>query len=269
MWIGCGRFACIEFPWRTEDAPNVRVGLEQREEHRNALNNACLDLGTKVFPVFPVPVIDTLPAFPLGRLIRFADVNARFNRGLFYQRAFQGFAPGSDIFICAPVQFKAERSQQFGVLPVRLGTDANIGNMAETRADLNEHRLQLPGADNGAKDVHHCHVSVADAMKDDDVADKVGVGLLPKRLFAFAPDRGDDRSDIECLGVGVQRVIQRVVPHWTVERHFNVIVSPAKRLKNLFELAAKIALYLQNDAGKFSRRRPPRGMQRVAAWPAK
>ena len=125
--------------------------------------------------------------------------------------------------------------------------------MAETRADLNEHRLQLPGADNGAKDVHHCHVSVADTMKDDDVADKVSVGLLPKRLFAFAPDGGDDRSDIECLGVGVQRVIQGVVPHWTVERHFNVIVSPAKRLKNLFELAAKIALYLQNDAGKFSR----------------
>ncbi len=60
--------------------------------------------------------------------------------------------------------------------PVRLGTDANIGNMTEPRADFNEHLLQCPGADDGTKDVEHGDVPVTDAVQHNHVPDKVGVG---------------------------------------------------------------------------------------------
>ena len=54
-------------------------------------------------------------------------------------------------------------------------------------------------------------------MQQDHVPHKVGVGLLPERFLAPAPYRSDDGGDIERLGIGIERVVERVVTDIAIE----------------------------------------------------
>lgn len=67
-------------------------------------------------------------------------------------------------------------------------------------------------------------------MEHDDVPDKVGVGLLPERFFAFAPDGDDDGGYIERLRVSIGIAVERVVANVTIKRHIDIFntVVPVK-----------------------------------------
>ena len=60
-------------------------------------------------------------------------------------------------------------------------------------------------------DVKERDVVVSDFVKQDDELHEVGVGLLPEGFFAFAEEIIEQRSDVECEGIGVEVVVQRVV----------------------------------------------------------
>ncbi len=80
-------------------------------------------------------------------------------------------------------------------------------------------------ADDGAEDVEHGHVPVADPMQHDDVPYKVCVALLPEWFFALAPDGGDDGGDIERQRIGVRIIVERVIADVAGERDFDVILD--------------------------------------------
>ena len=99
---------------------------------------------------------------------------------------------------------KVKRMQCWLPLEVFRFVHTEEGNRREGPAGFDQQLFQCPGTDDSAEHVEQCHVPIADAVQQDHVPDEVGVGLLPKGLFASAPDRGDDRCDIECLGIGVE-----------------------------------------------------------------
>jgi hypothetical protein len=68
--IGGAWLAVVEFLRRTEDTAHVGVGLEEREEDDDALDDGGLDLGAKELPVLPVPILDAVEAVPLLRVDR-------------------------------------------------------------------------------------------------------------------------------------------------------------------------------------------------------
>src|SRR5258708_23686270 len=102
--------------------------------------------------------------------------------------------------------------------------DAHKGASCGFPPTLDEHLFKFPGADNCAENIDQGDVVVAHAMKQNDVPDEVGVGLLPERLLALAPDRGDDRGDVVGLGIGVKVIVQRVVTDVSVERDLDVVL---------------------------------------------
>ena len=61
-------------------------------------------------------------------------------------------------------------------------------------------------------------------MENDDIANQIRVGLLPEGFFSFAPDRCDDRSDIEGLCVWIKVVVQRVVANVRIEADIDVVL---------------------------------------------
>ena len=129
-------------------------------------------------------------------------------------------------------------------------TDADVAGGAEARADLRQHPFERARADDGAEEIDHREVSIADAVQQDDVSHKVGVGLLPEGFLALAPYRRDDGGDVERLRVGIERVVQRVVANVAVERDLDIILFPPAPLEDALKLAAEIAFDLKDDAGE-------------------
>ena len=84
-------------------------------------------------------------------------------------------------------------------------------NRCEAPTRHGQHRFQGARADDGTEDVEQRHVTVANSMEHNDVSHEVGVGLLPKRFLALTPNCRYDRSDVECLGISIGVVIERVV----------------------------------------------------------
>ena len=100
------------------------------------------------------------------------------------------------------------------------------------------------------KMIEHGHVPVADAMQHDDVPDQVGVGLLPERFFALAPDGDDDGGDVERLRVGVGIAVERVIANVAIERDIDIILSPPAAFQYPLHLTAQVAFHLKHDAGE-------------------
>src|ERR1700742_899513 len=109
------------------------------------------------------------------------------------------------------------------MLPVITSADTDVLRPAEARPYFDQHLFQASGTDHGAEEIDQGQVSITNAMEQNHIPDKIGVRLLPKRLLALAPDRRDDGGDIECLRVGIKRVVQRVVADIAVERDLDII----------------------------------------------
>jgi hypothetical protein len=73
-------------------------------------------------------------------------------------------------------------------------------------------------------------------VQQDHVADQIGVGLLPEWLFALAPDGRDDGRDVECLGVGIERIVQRVITDVPIERDLYVVVLASAPFQDALKL---------------------------------
>ena len=58
--IGFNRLSFVEFLGRAEDAAYIRIGLKERKEYSDALDDRGLDLMAKELPVFPIPVVDAV-----------------------------------------------------------------------------------------------------------------------------------------------------------------------------------------------------------------
>ena len=87
-------------------------------------------------------------------------------------------------------------------------------------------------------------------MEQDHVPDELCVRLLPERFLTLAPDRGNDRGDVECLSIGVERVIQRVVADVTTQRDLDITVLPPAPFQDALKLPAEIAFDVKDDAGE-------------------
>ena len=124
--------------------------------------------------------------------------------GLAEERGLQFLRPPGDVLI--RLSFHANpngaSTDSYCLYPVLSIADER--GSGEAPPGLGQHLLQRPGADHGAEDVEHGDVSVTDAMQHNHVPDKVGVGLLPEWLAAFAPDGDDDRGDVERLRVSIE-----------------------------------------------------------------
>src|SRR6266853_4735666 len=107
------------------------------------------------------------------------------------------------------MQREFKLSQKLVVNGIVFLCDCDVAGPADSATCFSQQLFQSSGGNHGAKNVHQCDVSGLNAVKHDDVAHEVGVGLLPERFFPFAPDGGDDRSNIESLGIGIEVVVQR------------------------------------------------------------
>src|SRR5271163_3108465 len=92
------------------------------------------------------------------------------------------------------------------------------------------------------------NVVVGGLMKEDDELHEVGVGLLPERLLATAKEIIEKGGDVVGERVGVEIVVKRVVAVLGIETDFDVILYALVAREDVFHLAAKIALYLQNQS---------------------
>src|SRR5271168_3083519 len=95
-------------------------------------------------------------------------------------------------------------------------------------------------------DIEERDVVVGGLMKEDDELHEVGVGLLPERLLATAKEIIEERGDVVGEGVGVEIIVKRVVAVLGIETDFDVILDALVTCEDVFDLAAKIAFYLQD-----------------------
>src|SRR5713101_1355112 len=104
------------------------------------------------------------------------------------------------------MQRESKRRQKLAVNGIVFLSDGDVASLADPATCFSQQLFQSPGGNHGAKNVHQRDVSGLNAVKHDDVANEVGVGLLPEGLFPFAPDGCDDRRNIESLSVGIEVV---------------------------------------------------------------
>src|ERR1700730_13793393 len=101
--------------------------------------------------------------------------------------------------------------------------------------------------DRALVDIEERNVIVGGLMKKDDELHKVGICLLPEGLLATAKEIIEERSDVVRKSVGVEIVVKGVVAVLGIETDFDVILDALVTREDVFHLAAKIALYLQNQ----------------------
>src|SRR5882724_8613011 len=121
------------------------------------------------------------------------------------------------------MQHESKRRQKLFVNGIVFLSDSDIAGLADPATCFSQQLFQASGGNHGAKNVHQRDVSGLNAVKHDDVAHEVGVGLLPEGFFPFAPDGGDDRSNIEGLSVRIKIVVQRVVANVRIQADIDVV----------------------------------------------
>src|SRR6266851_5388058 len=134
------------------------------------------------------------------------------------------------------MQRESKRRQKLVVNGIVFLSDGDVAGLADPATCFSQQLFQAPGGDHGAKNVHQRDVSGLNAVKHDDVAHEVGVGLLPERFFPFAPDGGDDRSNIESLGIGIEVVVQRVIANVRIQTDVDVVPFTAASLQDSSDL---------------------------------
>src|SRR6266568_7159160 len=122
------------------------------------------------------------------------------------------------------MQRESKLRQKFVVNSIVFLSDGDVNGLADPATCFLQQLFQSPGGNYGAKNVHQRDVSGLNAVKHDDVAHEVGVGLLPEGFFSFPPNGCDDRSDIESLSVGIKIVVQRVVANVRIQADADVIL---------------------------------------------
>src|SRR5580704_16885696 len=109
------------------------------------------------------------------------------------------------------MQRKSKLGKLLGADRVIFPRNRHVAGVADLATCLSKQFFQPPRRNYCPEDVDERDVSGLKAVKNDDVAHQVGIRLLPERFLAFAPDGGNDRSNIESLRVGIEVVVQRVV----------------------------------------------------------
>ena len=180
--------------------------------------------------MLPIPILD-----PAERVLLLgsecpAGIEEKLGVCLLDQQLFQLFRPHGKVLICILPPLESQRREQRFVFLVDIFPDADIAGGAEAAPNFDQHFLQTSSADDSTEEINHREVSVADTVQQNHISDQVRVGLLPERFPALAPDAGDDGGDIECLGIGIERIVQRVIADVAIERHLYIILFPATPL---------------------------------------
>jgi hypothetical protein len=131
-----------------------------------------------------------------------------------------------------------EAQLKLRILKYSCSLNADVAGCAEREPTSTSICSSRPALMTVRKMIDHREVPVADAVQHDYVADQIGVRLLPERFLAFAPDRRDDGGDVECLGVGIERVVQRVVANVAIERDFDIVLFASTPFQDALKLAA-------------------------------
>lgn len=60
VWIGFNRLSIVEVLGRAEHTAYIPVGLKERQEYSDALDDRGFDFVAKELPVFPIPVVNAV-----------------------------------------------------------------------------------------------------------------------------------------------------------------------------------------------------------------
>jgi hypothetical protein len=147
-------------PSADRDAAHVRIGLEEREEYDDALDDGRLDLGAKELPMLPVPILDAVEAVALVGAIRLPGKDIEGSGGFAGKQVLQLFPPRNQIKVALLVPLETQWRQQSLMFPVLVFPDSDVTGGTESRPHLSQQGLQLPGTDDGTEEIDHREVSI-------------------------------------------------------------------------------------------------------------
>src|SRR5580704_388456 len=85
-------------------------------------------------------------------------------------------------------------------------------------------------------------------VQKNDELDEIGVRLLPERFFTPPEQIIQERSDTVRQSVGVQIVVERVVPVFRFETDFNVVFQSSVTTEDFPHSSAKVTFDFENES---------------------
>jgi hypothetical protein len=95
------------------------------------------------------------------------------------------------------------------------------------------------------------NVVVEDFVEEDDELYEVGIRLLPERFFPLAKHVVEERRNAIRERIGVEFVMEWVVPPRAVEAHLEIVPFPPVRRENPTDLMTEVPLTSRTTAQKF------------------
>src|ERR1700728_2049623 len=141
---------------------------------------------------------------------------------------------------------KTEPREFGGAFSVDLGENSNVVASENDVLGFGDPFFEKRWGDRALIDIEERDVVVGDLVEKDDELHEVGVSLLPERFLAAAEEIVQERGDVVGEGVCVEVVVERVVTVFGIEADFDVILGSLVTVQDVFYLAAKVALHLQN-----------------------
>jgi hypothetical protein len=124
---------------------------------------------------------------------------------------------------------------------------------AEVPLPVADPRSQFVRVDDVLVDLKERDVVIEDLVQQDHELHEVRARLLPERLLPTPKQVGHQGGDPIGQRVGVEIVVERVVPIRRVETDFDVVVLPPVLLEDVAHLPAEVTFDLEHEAGRFAR----------------